>query len=90
MYDCHFNLYVLCTQVTKWHETQSVCPTFHLQNLTNKSNDILSWAVHTGILPTSVILIYIRAYNIACEHETNIILLVIITYYLYYYLHNIL
>jgi hypothetical protein len=43
-----------------------------------KSNDGLSWAVHAGSLPTSVILIYIRAYNIACEHETNIILIFIL------------
>jgi hypothetical protein len=65
-----------------WNDTiiRSVCPAFHLQNLTNKSNDILSWAVHAGSLPTSVILIYIRAYNIAYEQETNIILLVIIIY----------
>ena len=42
--------------------------------------------MNTWSLPTSVIFIYIRAYNIAGEHETNIILLVIIIYYLIIYI----
>jgi hypothetical protein len=53
----------------KLHENQVRLPHVSFTNLTKKSNDILSWAVHTGSLSTSVFLIYICAYNIAGEQK---------------------